>query len=471
MQKIKPKNLLAVLIVVYCLIFINLAFLRHNHFFSQGWDLGMYDQIVWKYSQGQLAYSTYTEKYDLADRFRPILFFIIPIYKLFPDARTLLFIQVIVISLAAIPLYLLSRLKTKNDYFALAVSTSYLFFVGVQAIMLDDFHELAFLPVFLAWLFYFLETKNQKGYWLAFLGALFVREYVGFYLAVIGFYILITRQGFVLAVRSILLGLGWSSLAIFFIMPNLGQKAYGGFLQNQQSFKDELLYLITNPLFTLSNLIWPLVKLKTAITSLILYLFIPLFYPPLFLLVIFQLASRFLDLSHPYRWTLYYHYSGELAVFLAVGTIFGAIRIKELVPNIFKKHVFLFLAVCLFLATIFEQIFMTVPLKLLVNKDFYQTPPFIQNVNSVLKLIPNSASVATQNNLAAHLSRRNNIYLLPRVNGAEYILVDLRPHQDNFNFFGFLPEEVKPFIDNLIAEKKYELVIKKEEVYLLKKIK
>lgn len=465
----KTKYLLVILIIVYCLIFVRLSFLRHDHYFSQGWDLGMYDQIVWKYSQGQLAFSSYTQKLDLADRFRPILFLIVPFYKLFPSPKTLLFIQVIVLSLAAIPLYLLARLKTKHEYFSLTIVVAYLFFVGVQAIMLDDFHELAFLPVFLGWLFYFLEAKKIKGYWLAFLGALCVREYVGFYLAVIGFYILITRRGFILGLRSILIGLGFSSVVIFFIMPSLGQKEYGGFLQSRRSFSSELFYLITNPFYTLSNLVWPLVKLKTTVISVGLYLFIPLFYPPLLLLVVFQLASRFLDQSHPYRWTLYYHYSGELAVILAVSTIFGAIRIKELVGDRFKKYVFGFLAAGLLSVTLFEQLFMTVPLKLLVNKNFYQQPAFIQDINSVISLIPDDSSVVTQNSLAAHLSQRNEIYLFPNIKQADYLIADLRPHQDDYNFFGFLPDKTKALIDKLLTSKEYSLVTKKGDVYLLKR--
>lgn len=469
MKLIKSKYLLILLIVIYCLIFVRLSFLRHDNLFSQGWDLGMYDQIIWNYSQGHLAYSSYTEKLDLADRFRPVLFLIVPFYKIVPSPKTLLFIQVIVLSLAAIPLYLLARLKTKHEYFSLTIAVAYLFFVGVQAIMLDDFHELAFLPLFLGWLFYFLETKKMKGYWLAFLGALMVREYVGFYLAVIGFYILITKRGFVLGLRSLLIGLAFSSVVIFFIMPSLGQKEYGGFLQSRQSFSSELFYLITNPFYTLNNLVWPLIKLKTAIASLGLYLFIPLFYPPLLLLVVFQLASRFLDQSHPYRWTLYYHYSGELAMILAISTIFGAIRIKELVPNRFKKYIYTFLAVCIFSVTVFEQIFMTVPLNLLLSNDLYQRPANIQDITEVMSEIPDKASVVTQNNLASHLSQREKIYLFPHINESEYVMADLRPHQDDYNFFGVSPDKTKSLIDDLVVSKKYGLVTKKGDIYLLRK--
>jgi uncharacterized membrane protein len=431
--------------------------------------MGLYNQIVWQYSQGHLAYSSLLNKFDLADRFRPILFFIVPVYKIFPHVKTLLFIQVVMMALAAVPIYQLAKLKTKHEVFALSISFAYLFFIGVQTLMMDDFHELAFLPFFLGWLFYFLETKNQKGYWISFLGALFVREYIGLYLAVIGCYILITRRGFFLATRSIFLGLLWSVVVIFFVMPHLGQREYGGFLNHNQSFSSEIFYLVAHPIYTVSNLVLPIIKVKTTATALLLFLLLPIFYPPILLLIGFQLASRFLDLSHPYRWTLYYHYSGDRAVFLAVGAIYGALRIKRLVLDKFKKYTLQVLAISIFGITILEQIFMSVPSKLLVNRDYFQQKPYMQDINSVLTLIPKDSSVVTQNNLLPHLSQRNKIYLFPNINNSDYVLADLRPGQDSYNFFGFTPEQIKSILDNLVASKQYSLLTKKGDVYLLQR--
>jgi hypothetical protein len=45
--------------------------------------------------------------------------------------------------------------------------------------------------------------------------------------------------------------------------------------------------------------------------------------------------------------------------------------------------------------------------------------------DSVLALVPNKASLATQNSLAVSFAHRSELYLLPRVEDAKYILVDM----------------------------------------------
>src|SRR3990167_7127696 len=90
-----PPIIFTFICLLYAISFSVLAIIRHRHFFSQGWDLGLYDQIIWQYSQGKLAVSSFTNLIDLADRFRPILLLIVPVYRLFPHPETILIIQVL----------------------------------------------------------------------------------------------------------------------------------------------------------------------------------------------------------------------------------------------------------------------------------------------------------------------------------------------------------------------------------------
>jgi len=75
-------------LVVTCLflaassIFSILSLIRHFHFQSQGVDFAIYDQALWLYSKLQPAFSTINFRYDLADRFRPIMIPLSLIYVL-----------------------------------------------------------------------------------------------------------------------------------------------------------------------------------------------------------------------------------------------------------------------------------------------------------------------------------------------------------------------------------------------------
>ncbi|KKS85545.1 MAG: hypothetical protein UV59_C0006G0001, partial [Candidatus Gottesmanbacteria bacterium GW2011_GWA1_43_11] len=121
-----------------------------------------------------------------------------------------------------------------------------------------------------------------------------------------------------------------------------------------------------------------------------------------------------------------------------------------------------------FAITIFEQLFLSVPLKLLIQPNYFVTEAYMENNQALLQLIPPDTSVATQNSLAAHLSRRDHLYLLPDTKNADYVMFDLHPNQSAYNFSGRTPEEIRELMDGLLANKEYLLVAQQGDAYVLK---
>lgn len=490
------KKITILILIVYFTVLTSISIIRHNHFFSQGWDLGLYDQIVWHYSRGEIAYSSLMEKTDLADRFRPILLPVALVYLIVPSAITLLIIQGLVLTLAAVPLYLVAKKKTGSLLFSYGIAGAFLLFVGIQSVFVDDFHEVAFFPLFLAWLFYFLETNNWKWYWICFVLVLSVREYAGFTLASIGGYMLFAKKPLKQSLLTIVLGGLWSWGIINVWLPLMGQKSYKGFLGGEENFSSEVASLITNPVFTIQHLLTPLVKIKTVIVSFASFAFLPLFSFPILIPIAFQFTQRFLDLSHPYRWTPYLHYSTELAVFLAVGSIEGAVNLVNYISRhpepsdsegegsrmdyrsihgilhcalaSFRMTNYTAIAFIIILFVGLEQLLQPVPLKLLTKMDFYKEKPYMNDIREILKTIPSDASLAAQNNLAPHVSSRKQLCMLPKLCNAEYILIDIRPGQDMFNFGGMSKEDVAS-LSGRLKEEGYKAVEHKGDVYLFKK--
>src|SRR3989344_3723673 len=82
-----------------------LSVTRHNHFESGGFDLGIYDQGVWLYSQFQIPYSTIKERFILGDHLTLTLPLLAPLFYVWDDVRILLIFQAFWLSFSSLALY------------------------------------------------------------------------------------------------------------------------------------------------------------------------------------------------------------------------------------------------------------------------------------------------------------------------------------------------------------------------------
>ncbi len=451
---------ISLIVLTNTVIFSLLSIMRHKNYFSQGNDLALYEQIIWQYSQGKLAFSSFTNLLDIADRFRPIMFFFVLPYKLLSFTETLLIMQAFLISLTTLPIFLLCRKKTRSIFLSTCVSISFLAFIGTQSLQMNDFHELCVLPFLIACTFYFIELRNWKAYWFFLTLSMMVREYIGFLGVGIAAYVHLVAKNKKQAITTAIFGFAWSAIAIFIIMPSLGQTAY-------QNFSSDLFQLLLNPFNTVYKMFFPFTKLKTIFVSFASFGFLPIFYPPILIPAGVQLAQRFMDEAHPYRWTYFFQYSADLSAMLAIASIYS---IKHIATKLhLNKNRYLFFGIWLCITILISQAILPVPIKLLFKKDYFEEKQFARINNEMLAMIPKESSVSTQNNLASHLAKRKKLYLLPTIKDAKYIAVDLRPSQDLYNFFGADPSRIKKLINNLLSSKKYRIIYTKQDSFLLLK--
>jgi len=464
---IKKIYLIILTIICFSILFSFVSIKRHENFQSQGCDLALYDQIIWLYSQGKRPYSTFVGRLDPADRFRPILLFLVPFYWLKPDVKNLLIAQSIILASGILPAFLLAQKVLKKFFVSYVISLSYILFIGIQSFIIDDFHEIVFLPPLLLWIVYFYFINKKKLFFLFLFLFLLVKEQAGFLLAFVSFYLLLFGRNKRSAFLSLIISLFWSILIIWVVMPSFGEFSYVGFVKENERLDKAIINYLIEPLTILRNVATPVVKIKTIFISFAAFGFFPLFYPEILIPVTYQFLSRFLDQLHSYRWTVNYHFSGELASLMIIGVIFAFKRISSLTSK--PQKIINILSFMLLIAVIIEQLFLPVPLKNLLKKDFYKQPRGVNDIKLLLESIPRENSIATQNNLAPHLSQREKIYILPEGIGADLILIDLRPNQDQWNFYTLSLREMKVLIDNLIEEKKYYILKEKNNCFLLRK--
>ncbi|MDW8366830.1 MAG: DUF2079 domain-containing protein [Abditibacteriales bacterium] len=204
------------------------AVLRHEKFLTYIYDLGIMEQTLWNtahgrplefsVSHGQPTVRALTGRLELI--YLPLAF----LYRLRPDATTLLYVQSLFLALGALPIYLLAQDKLKSPFAALCLAGAYLMHPAVQGINLSAFHSTSLAVPMLLFAFYFLERGNVRSFTLAALMALSCREDLALPLFGLGVYAALAHQrkaaGWGIAFGS----LAWFALIVFLI-PKLTHAA------------------------------------------------------------------------------------------------------------------------------------------------------------------------------------------------------------------------------------------------------
>src|SRR5512135_664775 len=105
------------MVLAYIVTFTWLAILRHAGFGFSGFDLGVYDQVVWNTLHGRLFFYTTTGQplLHLSNHADPILALVAPFYLIYSGPEMLLFLQAAAIGLGGLPLFWLGREKLESD--------------------------------------------------------------------------------------------------------------------------------------------------------------------------------------------------------------------------------------------------------------------------------------------------------------------------------------------------------------------
>src|SRR3989338_1122537 len=174
------------IIAVFIFIYATISIISHNHFQTFAWDMGYFDQVIWKVNQGIFPSSTLSHVNLLAGHFTPILFLYALLYFIWSDPRMLLLAQAIIVVSATMPLYILSFKKSGSRIFSFAIVIAYILFIGTQWSILNEFHEATIAPLFLILIFYALEMKHKKLFWMSLIGLLATKEEMALLTAAIG---------------------------------------------------------------------------------------------------------------------------------------------------------------------------------------------------------------------------------------------------------------------------------------------
>ncbi len=387
--------------LAFCMLFFIafsvLSIVRHLNYQSFGYDLGINDQVVWRYSKFQLPLTTidpFPDKLKFAEHVELVYALVAPFYWIHNSPVTLILVRNGWFCLSAIAVFLLARKKKLNYFLSLIFIVLYLIFYGAQNALWTDVHSNEFATGFLIWFIYFLESKRKKLSILFFFLAITAKENIGLYTFLIaGIFYLKNKSRLMLffMAASVL----YVAFIFFIFFPEIMHVSYlyankGGMLSN----------------INLVNFFDTNEKRQVIWYSLLSFGFIPLLAPLYLLPAIGSLGLYFVIANQlPGAQGLFGQYRIVLSTLLSFAGIYAISRF-----SIFNKwYVGLYLIIC----ALAVQYFLHLPLSYLTKQWFWQEPIAVHNINALIKdYLPVGSSVVSQNNITPHISERDKIYTL-----------------------------------------------------------
>jgi uncharacterized membrane protein len=216
-----PKTLLAFIIVIASAwLFAGAAF-KYSRW-GQGFDMVDFSMPFWATLRGRflgISRFNFTDTFlglDLALGFLPAL----PFFALLPSAYTLAAVQVLLLTTAAIPVYLIARERYRNEWAGLAWAAVYLLYPTTQFVALaGPFQPRVPGLVCVLWAFYFFERQRLVPHLLLLLLAMLSRTDAALIVIAFGLYAIVRRRNWRWWAIPILVGGVYFYAALTYLTP------------------------------------------------------------------------------------------------------------------------------------------------------------------------------------------------------------------------------------------------------------
>ncbi len=466
------SRLVFLLAAAYTLFMGAATLARHNTFGTYAFDLGIHSQALATIARhGYPLVTLYGPEpvNQFGDHFAPIFYLLTPLSLLFSDARALLIVQTLLLASGVAPVYLLARSKLASQALALALAAAYLLFPALHGVNTFDFHEIALAVPLLLWSLYCLETGRFRLFGLFLALALFTKEEVALTGVAIGLYILLVQRQPRRGALVMALSAAYFVLVTGVLMPALGGGADVGRFEGLAvegfgGFAGVAMTLFTNPVYTFSYVFLDPDKLLFLAQLLLPLLGIPLLAGAGPWIVALPGFATLLLSSYRPQYLLDTHYSAIVIPSLFFLAALGLARLEQR-----RRAAALPLAAALLTASLV----MNWQYGWLGGKLFHGFPrpgDHARAIAALIDAIPPQASVSTLSRFVPHLASRQQIYLYPTVNDAEYILFDTALDGDFFPLISRDPrgEAIERLLP-LVAGGEYGLVSGQDGVLLLQR--
>jgi uncharacterized membrane protein len=389
------------------------------------------DQVIYLTSRGYfMGISGYSRhEIYLSNRFgwHVNLIFLLysVVYQFYSSPEFLLYSQVVLIGIGAIPIFFLSFFVLKNYFFSLILAYCYLISPVVHDITLYDFHALSLAMPILLFGLYFLHIRRLTLAILFFFFAMFCKEDVSLTVVAISIYMFfalrLKRSGVFLFFVSVL----YFFIINGYIVPRFSEVGGAVLVRERYSYLGTDIFSISSSLFRIPGVIIHTLldpqRITYGLLLLLPFLFFPLLAPFALFIAIPGLLVNVLSLSPMMYSPFGYYHSAIILPGFFLSLILSLRRIFSYPSSQVKFFVMGFL---FFSFTFFSIMFSPAPYSFSSNPSNFLVTPGDRVIEKLRILIPSEASLSVQNNLGAHFSQRKYIYTFPVLSDiADYVLV------------------------------------------------
>jgi uncharacterized membrane protein len=420
------------LVLAYIVTFTWLAILRHASFDSSGFDLGIYDQVVWNTLHGRIFFYTTTGQplLHLSNHADPILALVAPFYLIYSGPEMLLFLQAAAIGLGGLPLFWLGREKLESDLAGLSLLAAYLLFPALQIINLWDFHPPALATGFLMYAFYFLEKRRAAWFLVFAVLAMACKEQIPLLVVFMGLYAMLRHRDWRLGGAAVGLGVAWFVVVMYWVIPAYSVKQESLFLWYFSDLGDSPLEIVAGavarPEVVLGKLVQPeqVAYLRDVLTP---FGFLPLAGLPVLLIGLPSLAINLLSSNPAMHDATGGQYAADVAPWLAWGAVYGMVTLRQGLARLWpaaRPWLAGALSLGLLAVALVWQVFRGFS-PLALDAPHWEVTAHDRLAQRFMAQIPPDAPLSAQIKLYPHLSDRTIAYQFPDVNEAEYVFLDV----------------------------------------------
>lgn len=424
------------------LLFGSLAVLRHRSLHSHAFDLGVYHQIAWTTSRGHFFETTYKStiesglRHHLGDHVELVLLAFAPLYWLYDGPETLLLVQAAVLAATGWVLALFAMQVGTGGPAAVLLQLLFYAHPSIQGPALFDFHPLVLAPLGLIAALLAAERERWRWFWIAVVGALLCREQVALSVAALALFVALRKRRPVLAAAVVAAAVLWLFVCLEWIIPSLhprgeAQHFVAKFGHLGETPARAVAGMLGSPLETLEWLTddgrRQYLEVIVQFSGALLFLLAP----EVAVVAAPELALNLLSRDAAQR-VYFWQYAATIATFLPAAAALGLGRVRRFFERRAGPGRMAWVpAVVVALALLFslrgqQQAFGAPYLFAPPARAEYRDDGRTAAARRMFALIPETAALAAQSDLAPHLSGRRQIYVFPWMPEVEYILLDER---------------------------------------------
>ena len=472
----KKKQLVSVLIPI--LIFIILAYLQsivnHLDYFSNNWDLGFHNQLIYKWAHFMTPSSTlwnptYPMNHCFGDHVTLLMPFHAHLYWLF-GSSALLVAQILYMCIGYIGMNKLVFHFTKNHL--LSIGSGVLFFLhySIWAALFFDEHDNVYGVMFLPWVFYFYFSDKFKWFVISSILFLMGRDDLAITGIAIGAMCLLLdyKTHLKYAAKLFSMSLIYFVICHYLIIPSLSTvpTGYAAWRFNHlgKTVPEVILNISTNP----GKLLSYFVDQPEKQEKLNYFLYTGGFLVFLNWRFFAAIIPTFLITCLSDSWSLWGNWGHYNIVFSVTLPFLVCFAIYKFSPSKYYFPLLILSGIVYFQALNTSRFNDWQRFSRIFHKEHYERRPNKQEIKSALSEIPKDAAVSATNFYTAHLAFRQKSYFFPDVKDAEYIFIN--EMDTMYNCFPFKDkEEFKKVIQDYKNNENFELIKQQNGVLLFKR--